>query len=245
MKRIEINAMTRKEKGKNEVKKLRSDKKVPAVMYGNKPYSFSVSSVDALKLYQARHDNFIIKLKIDDKEEKEALLKDIQLHPVNNSVVHLDFLELIAGKTITTRIPIELTGTPEGIKMGGIVEHFLWDLHIECLPKDIPELITADIENLQIGDSLHIDDLEIGEGIRVLDKAEQVILTIGLPTGMTEEKEEEEGEELEGEGVEGAEEGTEEGAEETGEKGKPKEKGKEEKGSKEEADKKEPVSDKK
>ncbi|MBU1076146.1 MAG: 50S ribosomal protein L25 [Spirochaetes bacterium] len=205
MKKIEIKAYDRKEIGRNRIKKLRREDNVPAVMYGDKPLTLTVSGIDALKLYRARHENFIIKLTLNDKVEKEALLKDIQLDKVKNNVIHMDFLELIEGKTITTKIPVELEGTPEGIKLGGIVEHFMWDIHIECLPKDIPERITTVISEMQIGDSLHISDLEIGENIRVLDKPEQVILTIGLPTGMAEEVEAEgvEGEEGEGAAVEG------------------------------------------
>lgn len=203
MKRIEIQASTREELGKNRIKKLRKDNKVPAVMYGDKSHTLSISSIDALKIYKARHDNFIIKMILDGKNEKEALLKDIQLDSVKNSVIHMDFLELIAGKTITTKIHVELEGDPEGVKLGGIIEHFLWEVHIECLPKDIPEHIKADISNFQIGDSLHISDLKFGEGIKVLDKSDQVILTIGLPTGMAEEAAEEvEGEEAEGEKAE-------------------------------------------
>lgn len=225
MKIIEINATTRKETGKAVAKQLRRDKMIPIVMYGGEPQSLTVGMIEAVKLYNARHENFLIKLKIDGKDEKDALLKEIQLDPVKNTVNHLDFLELIAGKTLTTKIPLTLEGTPIGIKMGGIIEHFLWEISIECLPKDIPESYSYDITGLDIGNSLHISDLPVQEGVKILDKDEQVILTIGLPTGVAEEAEEEEV----AEGEEGAE------AAEGEEKDAKKDNEKEEKGKAEEA----------
>ncbi len=205
MKVIEIEATTRTEIRKNKVKKLRKDNKVPVVIYGEGSMPLTIDSADALKIFKSRHDNFLIKLSIDGDKEKDALLKDIQLDPVKNVVSHLDFLELIKGKTITTKIPLNLEGTPEGVKLGGIIEHFLWEVTVECLPKDIPEIFKLDISDLNMGDSLHVKDLKIDEGIKMVDKPDQVILTIALPTGVAEEKEEEEIEGEEGEEVEGEE----------------------------------------
>ena len=227
MKKIEIKAETRKEIGTNKVKKLRKTMKVPIIIYGDGSIPLTIDYSDALKIYNLRHNNFLIKLSIDGGKEKNALLKNIQLDPVRNEVTHLDFMELIEGRTISTKIPLHLEGTPEGIKMGGIVEHFLWDVNIECLPKDIPEQLKLDISNLNIGDSIHVSDLKLAEGIRILDNDDQVILTIGLPTGMIEEKEEVE-EELE-EGVEGEEVAEGEEAKEGAEKAEAKEEGKEKK----------------
>lgn len=208
MKTVEINAFKRTETGKNKVNKLRNNSQIPATIYGTEPKSLTISANDAHKLYQLRHDNFLVKLNIDEKEQKDALLKNIQLNPVKNNVIHLDFLELVKGKSIVMKVPIELLGSPIGLKLGGITEHFLWEITIECLPKDIPEHITADISQLNIGDSIHISDLQIPSEVKILDKPEQVIVTIGLPTGMVEEKEEEV--------VEGEEEATAEGEEKEG-----------------------------
>ncbi len=233
MKVVEIEAESRKEIGKNKVKKLRKEDKIPVVIYGEGSIPLTIKASDALKLFTLRHDKFFIKLKIDRKDEKDALLKDIQLDPVKNIVSHLDFLELIKGKTITTKIPLVLKGDPEGVKMGGIIEHFLWEVTIECLPKDIPESFELDISELNIGDALHVSDLKAVEGVKMIDKEEQVIMMIGLPTGVGEEVEEEEaiegeeGEAVEGEeAVEGAEGEAKEGKEAAAEGEEVKEKGK-------------------
>ena len=204
MKTIEINSDERTDIGKNLVNKIRNKGLVPAVLYGTKPKSLTVTLSDATKLYNARHENFLVKLKINNQDTKDALLKDIQLNPVKNNVIHLDFLELIAGKPIAVKIPIQLTGTPMGLKLGGIIEHFLWEVKIECLPKDIPEVITIDISNLNIGESIHIADLKVPQGVKVLDKAKQVIVTIGLPSGIAEEKEAEAAAAAEAEAAEAA-----------------------------------------
>ncbi|MBN1897874.1 MAG: 50S ribosomal protein L25 [Spirochaetes bacterium] len=207
MKYVDIEAITREEKGKNKIKKMRAQNYIPAVLYGGELKIIKLSYKEVEKLYNMRHDNFLIHINIDKKDKKDAFLKAIQYDPVTNKIIHIDLIELIAGKTVHIKIPIELTGSPEGVKMGGVVEHFMWELNIECLPKDIPELITTDITNLQIGDSIHVSDLQIREGIRVLDKPDQVILTIGLPAGVGAEEEEAaeaaEGEVAEGEAVEG------------------------------------------
>lgn len=203
MKIIEINSNERTDIGKNLVNKIRNKGLVPAVLYGTEPKTLTVALSDAIKLYNARHENFLIKLKINN-DIKDALLKDIQLNPVKNNVIHLDFLELVAGKPIAVKIPIQLTGTPMGIKLGGIIEHFLWEVKIECLPKNIPEFITIDISNLNIGESIHIEDLKVPQGVKVLDKAKQVIVTIGLPSGIAEEKEAEAAAAAEAEAAEAA-----------------------------------------
>ncbi|RLI93422.1 MAG: 50S ribosomal protein L25 [Candidatus Altiarchaeales archaeon] len=189
MKYLEVNAYTREEKGKNKVKKLRAQNFIPAILYGGEPKLIKLTIADVDRLYNMRHENFLVHLNIDEKEKKDAFLKSIQYDPITNKIIHLDFVELIEGKTISIKIPLELKGTPEGVKKGGIVEHFIWDISIECLPRNIPEHIEADISHLEIGDSLHIQDLKVPEGIKILDRPDQVILTIGLPAGVGAEEE--------------------------------------------------------
>ncbi len=190
MEYLEIQAFTREEKGKNRVKKLRANNFIPAIIYGGEPKLIKLTLADVDRLYNMRHENFLVHLNIDKKERKDAFLKSIQYDPVTNKIIHIDFVELIEGKSITIKIPIELKGTPEGVKKGGVIEHFLWEVNIECLPKDIPEHIEADISHLEIGDSFHIQDLKVPEGIKILDKMDDVIVTIGLPAGVGAEEEE-------------------------------------------------------
>jgi len=182
MKEIEIKTFFRDEVGKNKVKKLREKKMVPSVLYGGEIKLVKLSLADVERLYSLRHENFIIKMNIDGKEQKRAILKDWQFDPVTGKVIHIDFLELIEGKTITISIPIELEGTPEGVKKGGILEHHLWNVNVECLPDNIPDHIKIDISKLDIGDSIHIKDLKVPENVKIVDSPEDVVLTIVAPS---------------------------------------------------------------
>ncbi|MDD5065588.1 MAG: 50S ribosomal protein L25 [bacterium] len=188
MKIVEIKAHKRDKIGKNKVDKLRQSTKVPAILYGKESIPLVVEDPEAKKLYSLRHENFLVKLMIDDMQAKEALLKDIQLNPVKNNVIHLDFLELVQDRPIKVKVPVELDGTPVGLKQGGITQHFLWDLTVKCLPKDIPEHIKVDISSLDIGDSIHVKDIKVDSKVKVCDKSSQVVITIGLPTGVIEER---------------------------------------------------------
>jgi large subunit ribosomal protein L25 len=190
MKYVEIKAFLRDEKGKSKVKKIREKNYVPAVLYGGENTLIKLNFSDAEKIYNLRHENFLVHLILDGNIKKDAFVKDIQLDPVSNKVIHIDFIELIENKLISIAIPIELKGTSIGVKKGGIIEHFLWEVRVSCLPKDIPEHIEADISNLDIGDSLHIKDLKVPEGVKVIDNPENVILVVGLPTGLREAVEE-------------------------------------------------------
>ena len=97
-------------------------------------------------------------------------------------MLHIDFFEIEKGKLLRTEVPIKVIGTSKGVKKGGILEVFLRDLEIECLPKDIPDSISIEIEDLDIGDSLHVKDLKLDEKITLLANPEQVVITIGTPT---------------------------------------------------------------
>ena len=188
MKTVEIKAQKRADVGKNKVDKLRNNSKVPAIMYGTESLPLMISDHDAKILYNLRHENFLVKLMLEDQKTKEVLIKDIQLNPVKNNVIHIDFMELIQDKPIRVKVPVELEGTPAGLKMGGITQHFLWELTVECLPKNIPEHIKVDVSPLEIGDSIHVRDIKVGAHVKIIDKAEQVVITIGLPTGVIEER---------------------------------------------------------
>ncbi len=191
MKILELNSVKREEKGKNRVKKLRDKNLIPAVIYGGeKERLLAVKLSDADRLYNMRHENFLIKLKIEGDAEVDAIIKNIQLHPVTNKVLHLDFLELVKGKTLTLTVPLEIVGTPAGVKLGGILERFLWDIEIETIPSKIPEKIEVDVSEFQIGDSLHVRDLKVEEGVKITLPEDEVVLTVVAPSKAEEVTEE-------------------------------------------------------
>ena len=108
---------------------------------------------------------------------------------MTNKVLHLDLLELVKGKTLSLTVPLEITGTPVGIKMGGIMERFLWDIDIETIPSNIPEKIEVDVTDFEIGDSLHVRDLKVDEGVKITLPEDEVVLTIALPAKVEEVEE--------------------------------------------------------
>ncbi len=198
MKFIDINVLTREETGKNRIKKMRKANFIPAILYGGEQKMIKLHTSDVDRIYNIRHENFLIHLTIDEKDKRDAFLKSIQYNPVTNKIIHLDLIELIKGKAVSIKIPIDIKGTPEGVKLGGVLEHFIWEVEVECLPKDIPDKIEIDVSNLKIGDSLHIRDLAVPENVKIVDDPEKAILTIGLPAGVGEEEEAAEAEAAEG-----------------------------------------------
>jgi len=181
---VHVLDIKRREKtGKEVAKKLRREGYIPAVLYGHRgTRNLSVKELDFKNLFEEIGEHSIISLKIEDGEKAEVIVKDFQLDPVKRDIIHVDFFEIERGKLLRTEVPIKVEGTSKGVKKGGILEVFLRDLEIECLPKDIPDSISINIEELDLGDSLHVKDLKISPKITLLSNPEQVVVTIGTPT---------------------------------------------------------------
>ncbi len=201
---MELNTLdinTRVKTGKEAAKKLKREGFIPAVMYGykgNKILSVKVAEFEGL--FEEIGEHAIISLNIDGEEKTDVIVKDFQLDPVKKNIIHVDFLEIKRGKALRTEIPIKIVGTSAGIKKGGILEEFIRDIEVECLPKDIPNLIEIDITDLDIGDSFHIRDIKVDDNIKLISNPEQVVLTIGTPTKIVEPVVEEVEEEVVAEG---------------------------------------------
>jgi large subunit ribosomal protein L25 len=108
----------------------------------------------------------------------QAILKDYQLHPVTDKIIHLDFVAIKEGETVSIDVPLEFVGRPVGLTKGGVIEIFMHDLTVECLPSNIPDKIQVDISNLDLGDVLHVKDIKVPEGVKVLDDPEDTVITI-------------------------------------------------------------------
>jgi len=198
MKTYELNVIPREKSGKEMAKKIRRNGLIPAEVYGaHKNIHISVRAHEFEKIFEEIGEHSILKLNIDNKKSIEAIVKDFQIHPVYKNIIHIDFYEVEKGKKLRTEIPIRFVGTSKGVKKGGILESFLTDLEIECLPKDIPDVIEVDISQLDLGDSLHVKDVKVGPEIRILSNPEQVVVTVGVPSRVVVEEEvpEEEAEE--------------------------------------------------
>lgn len=202
MEEIFLEAETRQELGRGKVKDLRKRGFIPAVVYaqGKESLPLKISTSALLKLiHQHRIESVVINLKInDDKKQKvkPCLIKEIQHDPVFGNIRHVDFNEISLTKAIKVNVPVVAKGEPVGVKQeGGAIEHILWEIEVECLPTNIPKNIEVDVSQLAIGDSIHIKDLTLPSGVKVLNDASAIVLSIAAPM-----KEEVPAEVVEGEG---------------------------------------------
>ncbi|OGF98425.1 MAG: hypothetical protein A3F83_05025 [Candidatus Glassbacteria bacterium RIFCSPLOWO2_12_FULL_58_11] len=201
-----LNAETRERFGKNEMNRLRSEGRVPAVVYGPNeetiPLSLDKQEVSRL-LQEVSFENTIIQLDISGKVQKsyQTLIREVQHHPYRPVLQHLDFYSVPEGRAIVVEIPIILHGNPIGVRnQGGLVQHILRDLEISVLPTKIPEHIILDITGLNIHDSIHVSDIPAGD-FQVLTDPKRTVVSVVPPVI---QKEAVPAEGVVGEGVEGA-----------------------------------------
>jgi len=193
-----LNAELRNEKGKNACNKIRSGGFIPAVMYSHgESESLKVSAKEFSTMFKGHiSESVLIDINIKGKnanENDKVFIKNYQLDPVTDAVIHLDFYKITVGEKITTKVPVELIGTPTGARKGGILEHMERDLVIECLPRNLREKIEIDVTNLEIGESIHIKDLKEYEGVDFLGDGDRIIVAVLAPTKSTEKEDQEEG----------------------------------------------------
>lgn len=208
---MKIKAVKR-ETGKKAAKQVRSENKIPSVLYGSAIESvpLEIEYSDFYHYYKESlgHQSFIF-LQIGKKEHR-CLVRDMQIDPITREIVHVDFQVVTAGQKLDLEVPVVTLGDAPGIKEGGILEAGIRDLQIRCLPKDLLDVIEIDVSELQIGDSVHIEDIqEKYPDVEFLQPSNTTLISVLIPKMEVEEPEE--GEELL-EGEEAAE-----GDEETGE----------------------------
>jgi large subunit ribosomal protein L25 len=209
MERHNLTASIRVEKGKQAAKKLRNEKRIPATLYGqgNEPVMLSVSSSDLNRIMKTTTgENIILNLQIESAkgaDNRMVMLKELQVNHIKDTLIHADFLGISMDKEITLDIPIRLINTPKGAIDGGILQQARREISIACLPGNVVEQIDIDISGLDIGDSIHIGDIVLPEGIRCTLEDNLAVAMVLAPALSKEEKE---GEGLEEEaGKEGAE----------------------------------------
>ncbi|MEA3560576.1 MAG: 50S ribosomal protein L25, partial [Candidatus Omnitrophota bacterium] len=168
------------------VKKLRRAGLVPAVCYGRGEKTINIRlSLHELRkiLHTASGENVIIDLKIAGKKTKTktVIIKEVYHDPVKDNILHVDFQHISLTKEIKVKVPIHTKGESPGVKEGGILEHILWEIEIECLPTQIPEKIDVDVSKLTIGDSVCLKDILLPEGIKVIQNTEDLIVQVVAP----------------------------------------------------------------
>ncbi len=204
-----LSAEIRNELKKSGAKKVRKSGKIPAVIYGhNEPLNVSVDEKEFVKKFEKISENTIITINID-KNSYDVLVKNYQDDILTSKIKHIDFFEIEKGKTLKTNIPVHIEGNAKGAREGGLLEVRLHELEVECLPKDIPENIVIDVTNLEAGEAIHVADVEVPEGVKILNMLEQTVVSVTIVKQEIEEPEEGE-EDID---AEAAEEGDEAGGE--------------------------------
>jgi len=192
---------------KNASRRLRATGFVPGTIYGLnlEPVSIKINTIELKAILKGRSmANLILDMHVNDdgKEKKETtLIKEIQKHPINSKLVHIDFIRIQMKKEVETSVPVIILNEEESIGVkedGGVIQHSLREIHVSCLPTDIPENVEIDLIDLHLGDTVRVEDIDLGEKIKILSNPEEVIVSIIHPTHLViEEPEVEEEEELE------------------------------------------------
>jgi len=180
-----INAELRSETKKNNCNRIRSDGFIPAVIYSHgKSESLKISKKDFFKLFKGNiSESVIFDINITNKKddsEMMAFVKDYQYNPVTGEIIHLDLFKVTKGEKIQTQVHIEISGSPKGVKLGGILEVENREIFIECLPMDLPEKISLNVNDLDIGQTIHAKDLNLGASVKLLSNPDAVICGVHL-----------------------------------------------------------------
>ena len=213
MKSITINGSKRESVGKSSTKALRNAGKVPCVVYGGeKPVHFSADEISFSKLVYTPNAH-TVNISIEGKEEINAVIQDIQFHPVSEKILHIDFFQLFENKEINMTIPVKFSGNAPGVRLeGGLLFKNKRKLYVKALPKNLPDYISVDISNLNLNDKVTIQDL-LNDNYSFIHPENMVVCQVKMSRAsmsLTTEEEEDEGEEGEedGEGAEGGEKST-------------------------------------
>ncbi|HEY7472523.1 MAG TPA: 50S ribosomal protein L25/general stress protein Ctc [Gemmatimonadota bacterium] len=180
-----ISARTREGTGKGAARTSRREGRIPGILYGHGEESVSLS-VDATELQKLVHsisiENTIVDLDMGKGEPYKVLIREVQRHPFRDEFVHIDFFHVAMDEMIQVEIPIVLTGTPTGVKnKGGVMDHQLRELEVFCLPGNIPERVELDVSHLDIGDSIHVSDIELPD-VEVLTDLDRSVVAVLAPT---------------------------------------------------------------
>src|SRR5882724_7972083 len=187
MKSVALKAYPRAQVQRAEVTKLRRAGRVPATIYGRlaKPQNLEVNSKEfADLLHHAASENLLVDLSVenDARSKRLALVQEIQHHPLDGKVLHVDFHEVAENEKVTVQVPVETMGEAVGVKTGGgVLEHVLFKLKVRCLPKDLPEQIVVDVTALEIGKSIHLGEVKAPEGVEILGDKHITVVAVAAP----------------------------------------------------------------
>ncbi len=182
MNTLTINASARDQAGSASSGRLRAEGRVPAVVYGKskEPTNLSIDASELRQLLRTIGNNTpVVQLKAGEGEAVTSIIKEVQRHPIKDTYTHVDFQEIAAGELVVLEIPVHPVGEADGVKNeSGTIETVSHSVSVRCLPKDIPTSIDADVRALKVGDSLHVSQLPVIEGVQYLDAPEQPVFAV-------------------------------------------------------------------
>lgn len=200
-----LSAELRFETGTGATRQLRRTGRLPAVVYGRREetQSLTLDTQELTRLLNEIHAaTTVIDLEVGGDKPRPVLIREIQRHPFRSELLHVDFFEIRADVKIKVQVPIHLEGEAYGVEMGGVLQQIRYQLEVECLPNEIPPDFKVDVTEMDIGNSIHIGDVE-SSGVVILDDLDLTVCTVVPPTIEEEPEvedleEDEEGEEVEG-----------------------------------------------
>jgi len=178
MKKVGLNGSLRSETGKKQAKQVRKKDMVPGILYGGSENVLLAVNEKELKLIVYTPHVYIVNLNIDGKKH-DAIIKDIQFHPVSDKIIHIDFLEISKGKNVSIGLPIIITGQAEGVKQGGKLQLITRKLQAAGDPYKMPEELVVDVTNLELGKTISVGDLKF-DHVHLTDPKSTVVLTVKL-----------------------------------------------------------------
>lgn len=187
MEQIDLKVQVREETGKGPAHRCRQKGLIPGVFYGPKVDSIPlvITQTEFKKSLKGKvGENIIINLIVEGKEDlgpQIAMIRDFQIDLLKRDVIHIDFQKIDLEKKVTVAVPIELIGKAEGVKLGGILQQVERELEIRCMPLAIPDRFEVDVSSLLMGESIHVRDIAVPEGIDVLSSGEQTVVTVLSP----------------------------------------------------------------
>ncbi|MES1943340.1 ribosomal 5S rRNA E-loop binding protein Ctc/L25/TL5 [Salinisphaera sp. PC39] len=200
MKPFELNVEKRTAQGRAANRRLRREGKVPAVLYGgnDEPLMLSVDHDDLdHHLDNEAFYSHVIKINVAGGKAEEAVLRDLQRHPSKPFIQHMDLLRVVAGEALRMHVPLHFIGEDDcpGVKEeGGIIQHSMNDVEVECLPRNLPEYIEVDCSALNVNDAVHLSELTLPEGVELVDlmhDTDRTVVSVQLPRAAIELEEEE------------------------------------------------------
>lgn len=181
---LELEVSRREESGKGVARKLRQKGRVPAVVYGGhkEPVSISVDQKSVFELVRKSEHGirsiFLLKM-ADSDQSRHAMIKDIQMNPISRKMNHIDFVRVVMDEVVRVTIPVRVSGTSIAVRNGeGVLDFQARELHVECLPGSIPDEFVVDVSSLKLHDVIRVSDLEIPEGVEMLEEPDRLVVSI-------------------------------------------------------------------